>query len=298
MSRLLLSLLFIVTFISTAYSEWTGPVEVLSGSWGYNDDQFGFTREGSFDGFPRNFGITSEGKFVIGDTIQDKIKVYSSNGDFLLSIQNPTKIKGYVDEIDVGGKCVVVGFVSFTHTFDVNTGQQVADTKDKGGAKYVSDDCNFIYTTTTNSDNQRVWRKYTPQGKVLLEQPEKPVELGMVKKGIGSNKEYKFTVSFPDKTWKIESDSWLFNFVKVSENELYATCDTKECVYVFDQSGSLIDQLDMPPDIFTEHETPVGAENIYSAQEEYGTAYIAKNGDVYTWKRTPNKYSILKWQRD
>ena len=30
--------------------------------------------------------------------------------------------------------------------------------------------------------------------------------------------------------------------------------------------------------------------------EEYGPPVISPNGDVYTWKRTPDKYSILKWQ--
>ena len=28
---------------------------------------------------------------------------------------------------------------------------------------------------------------------------------------------------------------------------------------------------------------------------EYGSPILAPNGDVYTWKRTPDKYSIIKW---
>jgi hypothetical protein len=28
---------------------------------------------------------------------------------------------------------------------------------------------------------------------------------------------------------------------------------------------------------------------------EYGSPSLAPNGDVYTWKRTPDKYSIVKW---
>ena len=29
--------------------------------------------------------------------------------------------------------------------------------------------------------------------------------------------------------------------------------------------------------------------------EDYGVPVFAPNGDVYTWKRTPGAYSILKW---
>ena len=28
---------------------------------------------------------------------------------------------------------------------------------------------------------------------------------------------------------------------------------------------------------------------------QYGSPVVAFNGDVYTWKRTPDKYSIVKW---
>ena len=28
---------------------------------------------------------------------------------------------------------------------------------------------------------------------------------------------------------------------------------------------------------------------------EYGSPVLAPSGDVYTWKRTPDKYSIVKW---
>ena len=39
----------------------------------------------------------------------------------------------------------------------------------------------------------------------------------------------------------------------------------------------------------------LGVETIGELDYEYGKSVFAPNGDVYTWKRTPDKYAILKW---
>lgn len=38
-----------------------------------------------------------------------------------------------------------------------------------------------------------------------------------------------------------------------------------------------------------------GFEEVSKVIEEYGQPVVAPTGDIYTWKRTPEKYSIIKW---
>jgi len=58
-----------------------------------------------------------------------------------------------------------------------------------------------------------------------------------------------------------------------------------------DACNSDIAEYQMPESVIKEYLDKEGAEVI----EEYGPPIISVNGDIYTWKRTPEKYSILKW---
>ena len=64
----------------------------------------------------------------------------------------------------------------------------------------------------------------------------------------------------------------------------------------FSTSGEVLGELIIPDDqrkII--HPAGRGLEERSEVIAEYGQPVVAPNGDVYTWKRTPDKYSIIKW---
>jgi hypothetical protein len=54
-------------------------------------------------------------------------------------------------------------------------------------------------------------------------------------------------------------------------------------------------RLTLPADNIQEESQGEQVEPEVTVLEGYGSPLLAPNGDVYTWKRTPDKYSILKW---
>jgi hypothetical protein len=63
----------------------------------------------------------------------------------------------------------------------------------------------------------------------------------------------------------------------------------------FNKCGKLIGTVLMPIAQINKIPRGSGVEPIVNVNEEYGQPVIAPNGDVYTWKRTPTNYTILKW---
>jgi hypothetical protein len=104
-------------------------------------------------------------------------------------------------------------------------------------------------------------------------------------------------IKYPDKTfsfvipWKT-----LKSHQQDNRGNLIVTAwsDTKDAVYKIGPCGKILGQMQMPEDkghIVQQ----LGAEPVGELDYEYGQPVIAPNGDVYTWKRTPDTYSILKW---
>jgi len=152
--------------------------------------------------------------------------------------------------------------------------------------------------------------KYSPTGELLATYDQKPLELGVLKSygslpegGMEQTVAYEdveFTVSTPT---GIEEDS----FVRDQTGFLYGTgkVDTpsndwpwRYRVYKFDACSKALSQLDLPET--KTQEIDRGAPYIVGEietvfLEEYGPPVIGPDGSVYSWKRTPDTDSILKW---
>jgi hypothetical protein len=63
----------------------------------------------------------------------------------------------------------------------------------------------------------------------------------------------------------------------------------------YDKYGKKVANMKIPDDDFEEIDRGPGIELERKVIEAYGSAVIAPNGDVYTWKRTADKYYIIKW---
>jgi len=109
---------------------------------------------------------------------------------------------------------------------------------------------------------------------------------------IGPGK-YKVTVTYPDKEWVIIGRGRFPRYMRDINGNLYGVGDTQVARY--DAEGNEIARLTMPESRYEEKTLGPGVEPLIKVIEEYGTPVVAPNGDVYTWKRTPERYYIIKW---
>ncbi|MDT8318745.1 MAG: hypothetical protein RQ824_12275 [bacterium] len=118
----------------------------------------------------------------------------------------------------------------------------------------------------------------------------------MEAKRIGS-KQYRTTVKFPDKVWTIIEDGSFGNFVRDTKGNLYGF--RGKDVVRFNDAGEEIGTLTIPKSEFKAIETspdwPSDVDVPLTVVVEYGQPVVGPNGNIYTWKRTPDKYSIIKW---
>jgi hypothetical protein len=92
---------------------------------------------------------------------------------------------------------------------------------------------------------------------------------------------YKVTVTFPERTWSFVGEGIAPPYIRDKKGNLYSTGGTQAIKW--DSCGNEIARLTIPAARFSKHFV------------EYGDAIVAPDGDVFTWKRTPNKYAIIKW---
>ena len=133
----------------------------------------------------------------------------------------------------------------------------------------------------------------SPNGKMLKSYESRPLEVGMIKEEKIGEDEYKVTIKYPDKEWVNYGEGSCGNYVRDMNDKLY--CPGSKQVIRYSSCGKEIAELMIPDDNIEEIPRAPGIEPIINVIEEYGSAVIAPNGDVYTWKRTPDKYSIIKW---
>ena len=274
---------------SVANAAWQGPVEVLVGNWGNNPGQFGIEYGDSGDNFPRSIGVTKAGRVVIADPINEVLHTFNSDGSFLRDIIKPVQRKWWPYSLDaVNDECVVVGYVEYTHTYNVATGVLVGAANNMGGADYVNDDCSQIY-----SGGKAGWKVYSPTGQLIKTIATRPLELGKVQSAKLGEKNYKIMVTYPDKVYGLSSDRRFLKYVRDTNGKVYGV--NPGGAWRFNQCGKLEGTVLMPKADIDKTLGEGREEPSIYINAQYGEPVIAPNGDVYTWKRTPDKYSILKW---
>jgi len=121
----------------------------------------------------------------------------------------------------------------------------------------------------------------------------------------GANKN-KYSITYPDKIYMVESVNMFDRFirdtldyvngiVKVDSGEEYWVYQVNKYSFCGKQIGELkVPVTRFEPKVVERQEYGI-VERPRKVIEEYGDPLVAPNGDVYTWKRTPATYSILKW---
>ncbi len=311
--------IIVINIISRiAFAGYSGPDEIVSGGWGVNDGQFSIEYSEPQDVLPRTFGVASNGYIVISDTINKRIKIYAPSG-LLFKIVSPQglpadvmqKIHDWPDDITsmVSNSYVLTmtdkyiqlysfdGQIMGTYTYPTIMGSPTA----------VLIDGSFI--TEGGGTN---YYKYSSSGQLLQSYNTKPLELGVIEKEARqADKSYKINIKYPERTYTINVPRQSADFItRDTFGYLYSTQrlvdklppDSSTVQYIqhyrvirFNSCGKETARLDLPNNISELSAAQPIIGRVRTVIAEYGRPVIAPNGDVYTWKRTPDKYSILKW---
>jgi hypothetical protein len=135
--------------------------------------------------------------------------------------------------------------------------------------------------------------KYSSTGQLLKTYNEKPLELGVVnEKSLGDSR-YKVTIEYPDMVYILNKGPYS-EYSCICKEVIYAI--SGKSVEKFGANGELLGELIIPDDQRKVIRLGGGGfEEISEVIAEYGTPLVSQSGDIYTWKRTPDTYSIIKW---
>jgi hypothetical protein len=286
---ILLSFLGLFLLTSNSHAGWQNPVEIIRGAWGNGPSQFFFGAGDTVDTFPRDIGIDSQGRLFINDESNLRIQIFANDGSLAGIIGAPQGVNtalGWPYNIYVHPSGTFVASYEGPHKFFYDSSGNLVNKSNIYGAAVPTTEGYFFEVTKTQ------YALYSPTGQLIKTSSERPLELGKVSEKILGVKKTKITVTYPDKIYSLIG---LYEKY-VRDTKGYLNAVSGKFVRKFNQCGTSVGSLAMPDD-----QSNVvrpggnGQDEVRSLIAEYGQPVIAPNGDVYTWKRTPDTYSILKW---
>ena len=294
--RIFYALAIFFSMIYFADAAWNGPATVLNMGWGNQPGQVAINYGDTEDDFPQDFRIDQAGSILIPDSGNVRVQLFSATGN-LVKIITPLGFTSVIDSWPLQWE-LLSGSKLFTkrgdkyqiYNYDGSLIKQFS-----GVATYIDeiaslpDDSIVVY----KSDEKKFYQ-YSPTGQIIKIMTTRPLELGVVKEQRINSDKYKITVSYPERVYSLVLSGPYERYIKDANGYLYAL--SGKLVKKFNICGRELGPLTLPENQVTII-PPVGKGFEERAQliAQYGEPVIAPNGDVYTWKRTPDKYSILKW---
>ncbi len=285
-----------LSFVSITYAAWEGLAEVVSMTWGQGNGQVGLESADTADTFPRSILISSDNKIAVGDIVNNRIIIFNTDGG-LQKAFSPAGIPAgaRIAKIQWGflsGGRLLIKLGDKYQIYDYNGNLQ---NQFSGVATYIgeiitlSDDSIVVYKTDT-----KTYSFYSSTGQLIKTSTTRPLEVGIVKEQRIGDANYQITISYPDRNYTLKLKGPYEKYIRDSNDYIYAVSGKE--VRRFDHCGKELASLSTPENQYKLIRSGGrGLDAIYDLVAEYGEPVIAPNGDVYTWKRTPDKYSILKW---
>ena len=311
MRKLIFTMIFSL-LTGSAYANWVGPKQVLSGNWGKTVGDFGLVKANPVDGFPEDFLVTSGGDIIIADQMNKRIEVFQ-NGEISVIVPKDLKIS-WVPETWPSAKSI-----TYFENYVYDTSYEPVQAYNYNGSLAFTFNVGDIYFKFRDSEgnlyffgNNNKYFKYSSMGELLATYDQRPLALGTKssRRRAGSANKYDTTVRYEDITYHMILDDDYDNYVRDQNNFLYFydSYTTQDpvgndstiawFVVKYDPCGKKIAKLLLPVSEYeplTQEELSLPVSIRPKVRNEYGPPVIGPDGSVYCWKRTPDSYSILKW---
>jgi len=289
--------LFIFVVIYPIYGGWIEPKEIIKINWGADSNQVGFLAEDTSDNFPQDFMVTSKDYIILWDMVNERIVAFINSG----RIKNIIKVEQKIGLIPK----LRWGLINNSNlNFILKTGANYRVYNIEGDLKNKFEGVEtYIESLTVFSDNsifvlkgdENKYYRYSLSGQLLKTYDTRPLELGIINRQSTGGGNYETTIEYPDKKWKVNGPC--MKYTRDACGILY--CVDNAIVIRYDDEGKDVAFVGMPDEKSEETPAPpnlpAGIDSPVNILEQYGSPVLALNGDVYTWKRTPDKYSIIKW---
>ena len=287
MALRLCSIILCLFFMSiNAHAAWKKRNDVVNGAFGAGELEFGFSQVDHSYVLPALVSILPKNRLLINDWENDRILVYGHSNELIETV--------YWEPINDENSIYANRLPKYT----------LAKIR-----RYMSDGSYWIKTSKGG-------KRYNAQNEIVSTYEGRPPELGIIKhsqaiKGGG----VEYVIEYEDFTYAITSpavidDDWDIDggFTRDKNGFLYGYSIVQnsedlndgwhERVHKFDRCGRLIATLDLPEDNIEEivHGDPAHGHVQFVYHEEYGPPVIGPDGSIYAYKRTPETYSILKWE--
>jgi len=275
-------IIILLSISSNVHAAWQEPTEEVNGSWGNLPGQFVISYQDTHDIFPRTIAISSSGMVAVSED-QTVKRVQIFNDGSLVKVIDTFAFDLVFSESDLyvsGG-----GLRKYDATGDL---------------VWSKEDVSFVSLQTSSNGNvigynrkENKYYIYSPTGDLLQTTTERPLELGRIEeRSLGGGK-YRATITYDDAVYSIYSTKEYERFVRDKNKNIYGILPA--LVEKYGLCGSLLGRLELPdPKVFKGEKVP-GKEQYIFEHDRYGEPVLDVNGNVYTWKATPNNYSILKW---
>ena len=294
---IIIILVFFLLISKEVIASWQGPIEILTGAWGQGIGEFGLVQAESQDGFPKHFLVDENGNIIIADTFNRRAQVFFIKEKTLAAFGYKNLNLGWeiqewpTEKTGVYGITFVEGsygkFQFYNYQGDLIREFNVTDC--------VLDKVNSDGSLILRNYKTGTYFKYSATGQLVKSFNGQPAELGIQKGRKPVTGGYLMSVTFSDQDYTFTiPEMTVDNFVQDSQKNLYATVRNNTMMYKISNCGRIVGKLQMPKKVLGPSEV-IGIEKYASVIAEYGSPVVGSDGSIYTWKRTPDKYSILKW---
>jgi len=279
---------------------WVGPKEVVKGTWGTGPNQFYYSSGDSGESFPQHFGIDTSGRIVVSDEVNRRIQVFSHLGQLQKIVTRPDAANNYQWPFEVyvhpNGAFVASQEGPLKYFFD-----------DKANLIKIMNIYGRVYHTPSGylfEVNNSRYELYSTDANLLGVYTDRPLELGLISIINPNRNIYKITL--PENEVIINSDHFVGAFCYDNNMNIYSISvinidanNVSSKVVRYTKGGMKTGEFIVPVAMFEPSLTKYSEHGIVEIHGkvivEYGQPIVAPNGDIYTWKRTPDNYSILKW---
>ncbi len=296
MSRLLVSLLFFITIATSAYADWIGPSEVVAFNFGEGDFEIGVL-DGEIEMIVEAIiEVDSKGNLIIADQRNKKVLIYNNSNGKITKVDPQIKVKE-----DEAWPIFINDLLNDTFLASFKGNHQAYSYEGELlSSFYVKDSYglhNFHGNVITILETDRRYSRRRNNGD-LIEFLDDRYGLNDANKGkYASSGLYQYKISLGSTTYDFSiDDESLDGYLKRSDDKLLVDIDGVR-VAIIDISGKILSTLERLEYVFGPEPSniPSGVDIPRPLIEGYGYPLIGSDGNVYTWKQTPESYSILKW---